>query len=101
MSTMSPANSSLALFWLNNCIKLHRPCQQFQIRDTLPTRIIDVSDPYHPLLVDGENRSCQYNDTADHVEQPSVESILVPLGEPLPTVCITPVAVAAILSTPH
>jgi Heterokaryon incompatibility protein (HET) len=59
-STMSPANLSLALFWLNNCIKLHRPCQQFQIRDTLPTRIIDVSDPDHPLLVDGENRSCQY-----------------------------------------
>lgn len=58
VSTMSPASMNLARAWLDNCLEHHFPCRDGQPHGTLPTRIINVSDPRKPHLEGGYQR-CQ------------------------------------------
>lgn len=60
ISTTSPACVSLAYTWLKNCLDNHAPCTAFQSQGSLPSRIINVSDPKHPFIEDGESRDEQY-----------------------------------------
>ena len=53
ISTISPSNIVLASLWLQNCLQHHQPCSDAQAQSVLPTRVIDVSDPDHPVLIKG------------------------------------------------
>ncbi len=59
-STISPANLALAALWLKDCVQNHQPCTDLQIVGTLPTRIINVSNPQEPRLEEGLHRSDAY-----------------------------------------
>ncbi|KAI1643678.1 uncharacterized protein F4817DRAFT_319559 [Daldinia loculata] len=60
VSTTSLANIALASFWLQYCLRNHQPCAQFDKRGPLPSRVIDVSQPQQPVLVEGMNRVENY-----------------------------------------
>ena len=60
ISTTSPACVSLAYTWLKTCLDNHAPCTAFQSRGSLPSRIINVSDPKRPFIEHGESRDEKY-----------------------------------------
>ena len=60
ISTTFPACVNLAYTWLKNCLDNHSPCTAFQSRGSLPSRVINVSDPKRPSLEHGESRNEQY-----------------------------------------
>jgi hypothetical protein len=60
ISTTSPACVSLAYTWLKTCLDNHTPCTAFQSRGSLPSRIINVSDPKRSFIEHGESRDEQY-----------------------------------------
>lgn len=51
MCTLSTANLALASLWLQNCLRNHTPCANFQGSEGSPIRLLDLQDPKSPLLI--------------------------------------------------